>query len=483
MEAGTHTVPQQLQLHFWIISLLFVVVNTYAIISEEAWLLALPFACGLFMLIFFNLELSLLLLSFIVPLSVNFDNVGFGLGISLPDEPMIMIIMILALFKIFIKSEYDVQVFKHPITIAIIINLAWLVITSVSSEMPLVSFKYVFSRFWYILVFYFMTIMLFMKRKQIDNYLWLHMASLALVVIITIYKHYLKGFSKDASYEVMQPFYVAHGIYAAALAFFLPLLFVVFTFGTKMKLTSYVRWLAGALFLLFSFGIVFSFTRAAWISVLALIGLVVPLVLRIRFNKLLLLVVVVGIVFLLFKNDIYYALSKTQEVSSNDISVHLKSVSNIKSDASNAERINRWMSAISMFKAKPNLGFGPGTFMFTYAPYQQFNYETIISTNFGDVGNAHSEYLGILSESGWPGLLTLLIMIYAFLQASFRLYYYGANAYVRYMALAIMLGLTTYLVHGTMNNYLESDKIAVLWWGSMAIVTAMDIYHNRKEPT
>jgi hypothetical protein len=51
------------------------------------------------------------------------------------------------------------------------------------------------------------------------------------------------------------------------------------------------------------------------------------------------------------------------------------------------------------------------------------------------------------------------------------------------MALAIMLGLTTYLVHGTMNNYLESDKIAVLWWGSMAIVTAMDIYHNRKEPT
>jgi hypothetical protein len=34
-----------------------------------------------------------------------------------------------------------------------------------------------------------------------------------------------------------------------------------------------------------------------------------------------------------------------------------------------------------------------------------------------------------------------------------------------------------------MNNYLESDKIAVLWWGSMAIVTAMDIYHNRKEPT
>jgi O-antigen ligase len=481
LEAGAYNVPQQLQRHFWILSILFVVANTYAIISGETWISSLPFVFGGFMLIFFNLELSLLLLSLMVPLSVNFEDVGFGLGISLPDEPMIMLIMFLALFKIFIKSEYDARVFKHPITIAILLNLAWLIITTVSSEMPLVSFKYVLSRFWYILVFYFMTIMLFMKRKQIDNYLWLHMASLALVVVITMYKHYLKGFSKDASYEVMQPFYVAHGIYAAALAFFLPMLFIVMAFGAKMKLANSMRWIAGLLFLLFSIGIVFSFTRAAWISVLALLGLIVPLLLRIRFNQLLMLVAAGGVIFLLFKNDIYYALSKTQEVSSNDISVHLKSVSNVKSDASNAERINRWMSAIEMFKEKPHLGFGPGTYMFTYAPYQQFNYETIISTNFGDVGNAHSEYLGMLSEAGWPGLLTLLLIIYVFLHASFRLYYRGFNQYVRYMALSVMLGLTTYLVHGTMNNYMESDKIAVLWWGSMAIITAMDLYHNRQE--
>ena len=33
----------------------------------------------------------------------------------------------------------------------------------------------------------------------------------------------------------------------------------------------------------------------------------------------------------------------------------------------------------------------------------------------------------------------------------------------------------TYVVHGIMNSFLDSDKIAALWWGFAGILVSMDI--------
>ena len=72
------------------------------------------------------------------------------------------------------------------------------------------------------------------------------------------------------------------------------------------------------------------------------------------------------------------------------------------------ERINRWECAIEMFKEKPMFGWGPGTYMFQYAPFQRSSSLTIISTNNADNGNAHSEYIGPLAEAGVLGSLTFI---------------------------------------------------------------------------
>ena len=445
------------------------------------WVSFLPVLVAFFLMVFFELERALLLLTFLIPLSINFDDIGYGLGISLPDEPFIILIMFLSVFKIFIKSEYHLDVFRHPITVALLINFGWMLFTVFTSDMPFVSLKFMFSRFWYIVVFYFMAVMLFIKRENISKYLWLYIASLSLVIIYALIRHGAAGFTRETSYTLMQPFYAAHGIYAAAIAFFIPFLVISCVFYNRFLSHGISRILVLLVLGLFAAGLVFSFTRAAWLSVMGLAFILVPLMLRVRLRTLVLLVGTGLLLFVVFQNQVYYVLSKTQDVSSSDLSVHLKSVANVKSDASNAERINRWMSAIGMFKERPITGFGPGTYMFCYAPFQQSNYTTIISTNFGDVGNAHSEYLGPLAESGVMGLLTLLILIYVVLQTAFRLFYDGRTAYVRYMALSVMLGLITYLIHGVMNNYIESDKIAVLWWGGMAVITALDLYHNHSK--
>ena len=46
------------------------------------------------------------------------------------------------------------------------------------------------------------------------------------------------------------------------------------------------------------------------------------------------------------------------------------------------------------------------------------------------------------------------------------------------MVICSFLGLFTYFVHGVLNNYLDTDKISVPFWGGIAIIVAIDIYHR-----
>jgi putative inorganic carbon (hco3(-)) transporter len=43
------------------------------------------------------------------------------------------------------------------------------------------------------------------------------------------------------------------------------------------------------------------------------------------------------------------------------------------------------------------------------------------------------------------------------------------------------LGLVTYFAHAVLNNYIEFDKIAVPVWGFMAILVALQVWHNQPD--
>jgi O-antigen ligase len=465
---------------FYIICAVFIIANSIAIPFDFPWINLLPALLLFSFLIIFRLDILVLVLVFLIPLSVNVNDVGFGLGISLPNEPLIMLIMALAVFKFLIHSEYDYAVFKHPISKAILINLAWVLITCFASEDPFVSFKYFLSRFWFVVVFYFLGVALFRRFVNIQRYLWLYIVPLCLVIVYTLYMHSGYNFSQQYSFTIMEPFYVGHGVYAAAIAFFMPLLIIYLLFPSKFNL-SIVAWpTVLAVLALFFTGLFFSYTRAAWISIAVAAMALVPLFLRIRLNSLLLMFVSLALIGLLFSSQIVYLMSRNQDESSKDFSEHINSISNISTDASNAERINRWVCAIEMFKERPVFGWGPGTYKFEYAPFQMAKYRTVISTDFGDGGNSHSEFLNPLCEMGLFGMLSIVYLFYQVLNTGFRLYYTARKPRVKLMSLAILLGMITYFIHGLMNNYSETDKIAVLFWGGFAMLTAMDLYHHKK---
>ncbi|MFM7770449.1 MAG: O-antigen ligase family protein, partial [Bacteroidota bacterium] len=147
---------------------------------------------------------------------------------------------------------------------------------------------------------------------------------------------------------------------------------------------------------------------------------------------------------------------------------------------SNLERLNRWNCAINLFQERPITGWGPGTYQFVYAPFQRAKDRTIISTNNGDGGNAHSEYLGPLAEQGILGSVLFVSILLFMLHMGFKLYYRANNRDNKIIIAMVFLGLFTYFVHGTLNNYLDTDKASVPFWAFFAVLVAMDLYHEKE---
>lgn len=466
---------------FYIISAIFLIVNSIAVAIGFFWLGLIPIVFIVILLGILRIDLLILFIVFLVPLSITDLNVVGGMGLTLPDEPFIICLCGLVIFKYIIDGTYDYRVFKHPITIAIIVNLSWVLLTSFTSTEIFISLKFFTSRFWYVVVFYFLTVVLFKNFKNISNYLWLYIIPLVSVIVFTLYKHSEDSFSQRASFEIMQPFYEAHGVYSAAIAFFIPivLLFIVFAFNIKLNFSLLV--ISIPVLITLVLGLIFSFTRAAWLSVAVSLLFSLMFVFRVRFYTLILMLVAIVTIALVNQDEIIYRLSLNKQNSAEGIEQHLESISNINNDQSNLERVNRWVAAINMSKVKPLFGFGPGTYPFKYAVYQDPDYETEITTHFGDQGHAHSEYLNPLAESGWIGMFSWIAIIFFVFKTGFNLVYKAIDTKVKVFAAAILLGLVTYLIHGIVNGYSDQDKIAVLLWGSFAIITALDMYHFKGE--
>ena len=176
----------------------------------------------------------------------------------------------------------------------------------------------------------------------------------------------------------------------------------------------------------------------------------------------------------IFQNNLITTLSTNDQDSSDNLVEHFSSLSNITTDASNMERINRWKCALKMFKEKPILGWGPSTYQFNYAPYQISSDKTIISTNYGDGGNAHSEYLGILSESGIIGLLTLFLLLLCVFFKIIKLYYNCLDNDIKRLLLALFISLLSYFIHSLFNNFLDMDKASIAVWASLAIIVSIE---------
>lgn len=459
---------------------LFLLLNAFFIANEAYWFVLIPVLGFIMLLYITSLDKILLLIAFLTPLSIELRDRDLGLGISLPVAPLLAGVLLLFIFKIFYDQYYDGKIFRHPVTIAIIFYLTWVLMTSITSQYPVVSFKFLVARLWFIIPFYFLGTQLFKNIKYIKIFCWLYTISLAIVIIYTTYRHSYFGFSEQVGHWIMDPFYNDHTAYGAMIAFFMP---VIFGFLFDREYSNVQRFLTFLVFSVLFVGLYLSYCRAAWLGFAASLVIFFIIKLRIKFKWILFSFISLIIFFFLLKSEIIMKLEKNRQDTSGKLMQHIESMSNISTDASNLERINRWTSAFRMFKERPIFGFGPGTYQFCYAPFQYSYEKTIISTNAGTKGNAHSEYIGPLAETGVLGSLSVIIIALLVLYTAIKVYNRATDRKVKLLSLLALMGLMTYYIHGFLNNFLDTDKAAVPFWGFVAIIVALDVYHNKKPET
>jgi len=465
----------------WGILISFVALNTIMLAFEIFFVPLIPLLLFFVVLAIVSVDRYLLAILFFVPISIPLSTLTNGLSIDmyLPTEPLLAGLLLLYVIKYLMGERIDIRVLRHPVTLAIYFHLAWMFITCLTSSDMLVSFKFLASRLWFIVGFYIVGTEVFRKEKNMHTYVWLFIIAFTGVVIYTIINHIGYGLDNQVmAHRVSKPFYKDHTSYGATLGFILPVLVALFLFIRRGDINT--RFLMLLLIILMILATVVSYTRASWISILASFVVWAIIKLKIRFGIVLLGTLILTGFFLSVRTQVMMRLEKNRVESSGELSEHVQSISNISTDQSNLERINRWSCAIRMWKDKPLFGFGPGTYQFEYGRYQRSYEKTRISTDFGTRGNAHSEYLGPLSESGIFGMLSILLVIGTTVYTGIRVYHNSRRKSIRIFSLAVLVGLFSYYFHGLLNNFLDTDKISALFWGFTAMLVAMDVYHKDK---
>lgn len=455
---------------------LYAVLCGFLIWQDVSYLSLMSFGLIAVYFAVFHTEYAYLGLAFFTPLSVNIEEYTDSFGLFIPTEPLLFGLMILFLMKQLNGAQLiDKKVWKNPIVIAACFYLGWTFITSITSSNPVASFKFLLAKLWFIIPLLFLGPVVMKKRANIKSFLWLMSIAMVIAILYTLAVHATYSFGEQEGHWVMWPFFKDHTIYGAAVALIVPILFALY-FSKKHNPLIQVTLIG--LITITMIGLYFSYTRAAWLSIIAALMVLAVIKLKVKF-KYLASIGLVAIAIVLFSWDqIQMEMERNKfEHTTEEFGERLQSATNVTTDASNLERLNRWSCAIEMFKERPFFGFGPGTYAFEYARFQDPENLTIISTNFGNLGNAHSEYLGPLSEMGFFGLIAILGIVAAIFYHSITLYikWPKEDTEMRTLILGMILALVTYFVHGVLNNYLDTDKASVPIWGFCAIFIALDL--------
>ena len=261
---------------------------------------------------------------FFTPISLNLEKIvpGIGFNLSLPSEILMLILFFIIILKIIKGGLFETKVFTHPISISLFIYLGWMLITSISSSLPLVSFKHLLAQSWFIFSLFFLPVLLFRNHKNILWFFGLYITPLIFVISYTINNHLSFGlFDKKAGNFVMQPFYNDHTSYGAVLAMFIPVL-AGLLFYSKIK--PAVKILISFITVLFILALVLSYTRAAWISVLCACFLAVLILSKIKIRYIAVLAFTAISLLFLYRIEIIDKLSKNKQ----DSSAELRATSN-----------------------------------------------------------------------------------------------------------------------------------------------------------
>lgn len=395
---------------------------------------------------------------FLLPLSFSWE-LSPGVKIVVPSEFLLATAALVLVLEIGQQAWTLLRSYPWP--------ALWLlsfIPPLIQSDLPLVSLKYLLINTLFVAVFYYGILHWRKKGGSFNNLVKAFALGMLPIMVYALINYGQYDFNPVTKSGIYQPFFYSHTIFGASAAFV-----GAYALGRALKHPKW--WWAAILFLTVA---ILSGSRAALWSVVFIMVFIPLFYLPARLRLwpplgLLSLFLVLGGP---QKLEESFSYNKYQSYDPQaDLVEKSMSVTNVQSDVSNIERLNRWVSALRMFEERPHYGFGPGTYQFTYIPFQEKKLEnrlTVRNPDYppeGSGGTAHSELLLQLSENGWPSLLLFLIILG-------RWFYHGffSGKDKHKLILPLFLALASYYFHMQFNNFLNQASFAFLFWSFGAVL-------------
>ncbi|MES2773629.1 MAG: O-antigen ligase family protein [Bacteroidota bacterium] len=450
----------------------FVAALAYSLLQQSFFWLAVPFVV-LFVPVFIRYTHQFyFLLLLLLPLGSELE-LSPTLSTDFPDE-LLMWMITGAFFLIVIinRKLVPAYAFSHPLFFLILLHVGWAVVSCVSSEDSWLSVKWVLAKIWYIVPFVVLPSMFINTKSNMNKALWCLAVPMLLVCIQSLLRHSFYNFSFEGIKETVSPFFRNHVAYSAMLVCLMVPVVAAYFYHPK---GSAVRKPLAIIIAIGLAGIVFAYSRGAWVA--AIMGIAAAFIIRkklMAWMMALTIIIVTTFSIWLAKDNNYlrFANQHDQTIFHSNLGQHLEATLEGK-DVSNAERFYRWVAGTRMSQEKLWTGYGPNNFYPHYKNFTVTAFTTWVSDN-PEHSSVHNYFLLMLIEQGIPGLLFFVTLFFAMFLYAQRLYHRLHDRYWKFAAMCIGIILT--MIGGLifMSDLIETDKIGSLFWLCAGILMVLE---------
>lgn len=462
---------------FNVLAALIIVFSSIALFKENYLFAAVP--VGLFTIIAIIKDYRLLYYSFwlVLPFSIEFYLGSFGT--DLPTEPIMLGLTGVSIVIFLTKAgSTSLKHLYHPISILLVLHLAWMFFTCLFSQSPVISYKFFLAKLWYVIPFFFLSFHIVKDVVTIENITKILAVFLSIAVCIVVFRHAIDGFTFIGSHHVVRPIFRNHVTYSAILVTVLPFMWALYKNmddGLKKRMMLFVL-------ILYVIGTYFSYTRAAQLCIVIMIG--AYFIFEYRLGKIAIItscLMAVLLVSYLATNNKYldFAPNFESTVAHKEFDNLLEATLKME-DISTMERVYRWVAGSQMIMERPVVGFGPSSFYSHYTKYTVRSFETYVSDN-PEKSGIHSYYLMTLVEQGVIGFILFLGLIFSIILGGERVYHLVTDKKTKRYIMAATLSTVVICALCLINDLIEADKIGPFFFLNASMIVIFDLKYSQQK--
>jgi O-antigen ligase len=426
----------------------------------------------------FDFQQVYYLLLFCIPLTTQIHLSG-AYALDVPGELLLLLLTLIYPLYLMVHKKFPKSFIAHPLIQILILHILWIGVSVLFAYKQFIALKFFLAKIWFVIPFVFVTALFIKNLEDFKKLFWVILIPLLGTIALALFNQYQVGFNFDAVNRTVKPFYHNHVNYAAVLTIFLPFVWIGARWYPKQTLPRYFLLACRIIFII---AIIYSYTRGAWLSLMA--GLISLLALQKRFVSWLFvlgfgLLIALGVHFVHNNKYLDYAPEYKKAVYHANISSHLEATVNIE-DVSTAERFFRWIGGVRMSTEHPVTGFGPNNFYHYYRQYTVTAFTTYVSDN-PEKSGVHNYFLMTVIEQGFVGLILFMALTLGIFYYGTQLYRKLRDKYTRQLVAALLVSLVAIYIQILLSDLIEAFKIGSFFFINLAVLVNLDLQQQQIE--